>query len=382
MLRKLTLFAACLLMVLALAACNETGGSSSPNPADNAAQSGGVGSEAVDSSESGQILLYGEAHANEDIIATEYELWRDNYMSNNMRHLFIEVSYSHAQFLNLWMKSENDEILDQLFLNIEGTLASSQLYRDFYKKIKEECPETIFHGTDIGHQYDSTGDQYLKYLEQNGLKYSEEYRRALRDNEQGVYYYNHLENAMDEIYRENKMAENFAAAYNALDGASVMGIYGAAHTVEGYILNDGVTLNMITQLLERYGGRIRSEDLSLIAMEDVLPTKVDKMTVNGKEYDASYFGEQDLTELVEGLSSRRFWRLENAFEDFKALPKTSDIFPEGDVLPYNNYPMLIESGQVFAIEYTKTDGTKQMLFYISDGTIWNGIESTVLVDAK
>lgn len=60
------------------------------------------------------------------------------------------------------------------------------------------------------------------------------------------------------------------------------------------------------------------------------------------------------------------WRLEGAYDDCKDLAKT------GEVLPYDNYPMRIETGQVFMIEYRKTDGSAQRVFYRSDGTVWEG----------
>ncbi|MGI5173139.1 hypothetical protein H0R92_06010 [Treponema sp. OMZ 840] len=50
----------------------------------------------------------------------------------------------------------------------------------------------------------------------------------------------------------------------------------------------------------------------------------------------------------------------------KGKPKT------GDVLPYDNYPMNVESGNVYVIDYIKTDKTNMRLYYISDGKIWNG----------
>jgi len=45
----------------------------------------------------------------------------------------------------------------------------------------------------------------LKYLEENNLKDSEKYRLAHEAVKQGKYYY---ENS-DDVYRENKMVENF-----------------------------------------------------------------------------------------------------------------------------------------------------------------------------
>lgn len=69
-------------------------------------------------------------------------------------------------------------------------------------------------------------------------------------------------------------------------------------------------------------------------------------------------------------ASREFWRLENAYEDFRNNPKT------GDVLPYNEYPMPVEDGQVFVIDYTKTDGSYFRTYYRSDGLIWEDMPST------
>lgn len=104
-------------------------------------------------SDSPQIYLYGEKHGVEAVINKEFELWLSHYNKDGMRHLFIETPYYTAEFLNIWMHEDNDEILDAIFADLEGTAAHNPLYRDFYKKIKEQCPETVFHGTDVGHQF-------------------------------------------------------------------------------------------------------------------------------------------------------------------------------------------------------------------------------------
>ena len=44
--------------------------------------------------------------------------------------------------------------------------------------------------------------------------------------EQGKFFYEHS----DDVYRENKMAENFIREFDRLTGENVMGIYGGAHT--------------------------------------------------------------------------------------------------------------------------------------------------------
>ena len=76
------------------------------------------------------------------------------------------------------MKEDSDEIFDAWFEEIQGTQSGNKNCSDFYHQIKKECPETVFHGTDVGHQYDTTGPRYLEYLAQQGLADSDSYRLA------------------------------------------------------------------------------------------------------------------------------------------------------------------------------------------------------------
>lgn len=104
-------------------------------------------------------------------------------------------------------------------------------------------------------------------------------------------------------------------------------------------------------------------------VQDVM--KKDVITINGKDYEASYFGESDMSSWSNDFSKRKYWRIENAYDDFKDLPKNSHV------LPYNNYPPInIEVGQVFVIDYTKKDGTVERRYYIADGTVWNDLPCT------
>lgn len=121
-------------------------------------------------------------------------------------------------------------------------------------------------------------------------------------------------------------------------------------------------------MLLPYGTSLHSEVISWVA-KDMDPVRIDTVTVAVKEYQASYFGKEDLTGILDGYISREFWRLENAYDDFKTQPKT------GDVLPYHNFPMLAETGQVFAIDCTQTDGSVTRLYYRTDGYVWNGSPS-------
>jgi len=337
-------------MMLTLVACSQSNTSNNADISSNKS--------------TGRIYLYGEQHGNEKILEKEFELWSKYYNEENMRHLFIEIPYYTAEFLNIWMREDNDIILDEVFRDWKGTVSYKLCVKEFYKKIKAECPETVFHGTDVGHQYDTTGQRFLTYLKLYEPEDTEKYELTKEAIEQGEYYYS--EN--DDKYRENKMVENFIREFEKLDGESVMGIYGAAHTnFEAMAYNAPEIPCMANQLKKRYGDAIYSEDLTWIA-KDIEPIRVDRITINNKEYEASYFGKENFT--LRDYVYREFWRLENAYDDFKNNKKT------GDVLPYNNYPMLIETGQVFVIDLTKKDGSVERLYYRSDGYIWNGLPST------
>jgi hypothetical protein len=323
------------------------------------------GDDAGLSQASVRIYLYGEAHGIKRILDKEFELWHAYYHEQNMRHLFVEQSYYTAEFLNLWMKSDNDDILEEVFTDWKGTPSNNPDVKEFYSRIKDECPETVFHGTDVGHQFDSTGERYLRYLKDNNLQESEQYSLAMEAIEQGKYYYAHS----DDKYRENKMTENFKREYESLNGESIMGIYGAAHTgLYAMAFGSRTVPCMANQLRRCYGKVISSEDLSYLK-KVIEPLRVDRITVNGKEYEASYFGKEDLTGFKD-YACREFWRLENAYDDFRNNSKT------GDVLPYDEYPMPIEEGQVFVIDYTKSDGSCFRTYYRSDGRIWKKMPST------
>ncbi|MCM1327012.1 MAG: hypothetical protein NC094_09425 [Bacteroidales bacterium] len=313
----------------------------------------------------GQIFLYGEEHSSENILEKEFELWQA-YYDEGMRDLFVELPYYTAEYMNLWMQSENDDILNSLYKDWEGTAVHSDIVLDFYKRIKRECPETIFHGTDVGHQYGTTGKRFLKYLESNGQKDSELYKLAQENINQGKYYYRHSDN----VYRENKMVENFVREVEKLNSVDVMGIYGSAHTgLEAMDYATNTIPCMANQLHEKYGDAIYAEDLTL-STRNTDAYRTDTIVVNGKEYTALYYGEVDLSALLPDYKCREFWLLENAYDDFKDNPTT------GNVLPYNNYPMKIEVGQIYVIEYTKADGSVMREYHRADGNMWQGLEVT------
>ena len=93
---------------------------------------------------SGEIFLYGEEHSVENILEKEFELWSSYYQNDGVRDLFVELPYYTAEYINLWMKSDGDDILDSLYQDWTGTVMYSQAVVNFYKRIKDECPETVF----------------------------------------------------------------------------------------------------------------------------------------------------------------------------------------------------------------------------------------------
>lgn len=316
------------------------------------------------SQSSGHIYLYGESHGVEKILDKEFELWYEYYNNKGMRHLFVELPYYTAELLNIWMQSENNSILDTIYSDWTGTASYNPKVKEFYEKIKSQCPETIFHGTDVGHQYNTTAGRFLEYLNSNNLEDSEQYLLTQEAIEQGKYFYEHS----DDVYRENMMVENFIREFDKLSDKSIMGIYGAAHTGIEAMDNTNSVPCMANQLKKLYGDNIHSEDLSSWA-KDIEPYRIDTIKVDGKDYEALYFGKQDLSGFKD-YAYREFWRLENAYDDFKGRSKTQDV------LPADNYPMLIETGQVFVIDYTKTDDSVIRMYYRSDGNAWSNMPVT------
>lgn len=315
-----------------------------------------------------QIYLYGESHSQQHILNQELELWGD-YYAKGMRDLFVEYPYSDAQFLNLWMQADDDELLDLQFQDWAGTLGGTEVMKNFLKQIKEKYPETVFHGTDVGHTWKETGARYLAWLEAHGQKDTAEYQRVQENMEQGQEYQTMGETdaRAADTYRESKLVENFKRSYQELEAArktDIMGIYGSAHIVaSNYTPSGGY---MAAQLRESYGSRIHTKDLT--DGNDLItePISTETMTVEGKAYTASYFGKEELSG-AGGYKSRRFWRLENAYEDFKDLPTSSR-----EVLPASDYPMAVEAGQVFVVEYLRTDDTTDIRYYRADGGEQNG----------
>ena len=317
--------------------------------------------------QTGRIYLYGETHADPACLEQELAAWDRYYKELGMRDLFIEVPSYTAQFMNLWMKAEDDAILSRLFEDLEGTLMHDQKIWDFYKSIKEQYPETVFHGFDVGHQYNTTGARYLIGLALTGQMGSADWDEAQRVIEQGKQYYK----TGDGAYRENCMAENLARAFEALPmGASVMVITGSAHS-NLYAMDPltGTVPCMAGQLRQRYGAALQARNLSA-GVSYTRAGDTELVALSGVDYTAVCLGEQDLTGLAPGYRSRAFWLVEGAYEAARALPAT------GEVLPCSNYLNPVEEGQVYRVVYTLEDGSAQTRYYRADGATYEGSPAT------
>ena len=221
--------------------------------------------------ENTMICLYGEAHGYKKCYDAELEEWRKFY-DEGCRNLFVELPYYSAEFLNAWMRADSDEMLDQWFEEIKGTLSGNGYYKEFFHEIKKDCPDTVFYGTDVGHQFDTTGARYLKYLEDNGLENSENYILAKECIRQGQEYRNEdTEHNGVSALRENYMVSNFIEAYTRCGGGKIMGIYGSYHTdIENAELMAG-------RLKTQYGDVIGSIKVSTLAFSQI-----------GKPYDLGF----------------------------------------------------------------------------------------------
>lgn len=318
----------------------------------------------------GQIYLCGETHATEDHIQRELALWNDLYQQG-VRHLFVELPSYAASYLNLWMKADDDSILDRLYQEWSGTAMDSPVTRTFYQTIKEQYPETVFHGFDVGHQYNTTGNRYRLRLILSGQLGSADWALTQDTIRQGKTYYQTQDNA----FRENQMAANLISAFEALpDGTSIMVITGSAHSNLYGMDVSGTVPCLANQLRQAYGSALTAWNYSA-ALDYTRSGQTASIRMNGQLYSAVCLADQDLSALLPGYRSRTFWLVSDAYEAVKNLPLT------GDVLPYNNYPYPVQPGQVFVLDYALSDGSALRLFYRADGTSYQGAPTTVGFDA-
>jgi hypothetical protein len=308
----------------------------------------------------GKILLLGESHGQPDFMAKELEIWGDLYTNQDYRHFFVEMPYYSAEFLNLWMQAEDDSLLLALYDDTEGTAGNVPATLDFYRAIKAQFPETIFHGTDVGHQFHTTGERYLDYLAQEDLADSHQWELTVENIEQGKEHYSQ----QDFVYREIKMTENFIRAFNSLEDQSIMGVYGSAHTSLKPEAAHAPVPPMAYELKKIYGDQLETVEIRSFLL-DKDPIRTDRVIIGGIEYEASYFGRQSLVGFRDFVH-RDYWRVEGAFDALKDNPKT------GEYLPADNYVFSLQPEEVYLLEYEFTDGSKERKVFRNDGRMRQG----------
>lgn len=327
---------------------------------------GGAGSEYIAPlpPSTGRIFLFGEMHGFADIMDRQLEIWGELYHDYGMRHLFLEAPYFTAQFLNLWMQADDDEILYQLFEDWYGTSKNTPHTLVFYRTIKRDFPETVFHGTDVGHQSDSTGRRFLRHL-MDSDQFGTEYYRLTREN---MAQFTRFQMEGSHAVRAYYKPQNFAREFDRLIDQDIMAIHGGAHVnFEDFLGYEGVP-TMATTLRLRYGDALMTFDMSHYAAPVREPYGVDIISVGGIDFEASYFGNDGMR--FSDIIGREFWRLEGAYEYFR------DSEPNGDVLPFSNFPVRVEIGQVFIVDIHRVGGIVERSYFRASGEYWNGLKTT------
>lgn len=310
----------------------------------------------------GHIYLYGETHNVEEIVSKELEIWGKHYSDEDMRHLFIEAAYYTAELMNVWMNQEHDELIDFIFDNYPSHMSDIEkaVQKGFYKKIKSRYPETIFHGTDVGHQYDTIGEYYIDYLEEQGFKDSKKYNLAQENMLQGIKYYE----AYDIEYREKMLLQNFVREYEELNGESVMGIYGAYHT---RLPNKKSTeINLATDLTEIYG-----EDLTITDLTYEIATLI----INDVHYMTEHYYKSfsDGPGDIVAIEQWYFIDNEDLFSDY----------PTWGAISGNFYSKSLAPNQVYRTDFTMKDGSVDTVYSRVDENFFSELSFAVaLIDKE
>ncbi|MBQ6700494.1 MAG: hypothetical protein IJM98_07490 [Oscillospiraceae bacterium] len=300
--------------------------------------------------------LFGEIHGSEAVCQKEFEIWQDFY-KRGLRHLFMELPYFYAQFLNLWIKSGDDNILCELWENGKGTQGNSNFNREFFVEIKKLCPETVFHGTDIGHAFNTIGTRYLETVSPD----SAEYRIAAENIEQGKIYYKTWQENGNEDYidanREKSMTENFIREFDSLN-CDIVGFYGEAHVFSEETGNFGIEKNMCSAIKNHYKDKINIKPELIKNL--INPLFHSKILINGKNYTAENFGKV-YTPFDENCEYIEIFRIAEPEHDFEKYVRQDNFIPEA------LYPCNMENGDIFVIDSINENKAVLRQIFICDG---------------
>jgi len=301
----------------------------------------------------GIIHLFGEVHAERQLLERQLEIWDNFYHNYGMRHLFMERCYATAQFLNMWMQADDDTILYELFDSWYGSAEHSPYVLAFLRNIKENFPETIFHGTDVAHQPHLTAERFLQYLRDNNLQDSPSYQTTLENIAQYHRFSEDFNETRSQRLRSYYKPQNFIREFDALDNQDIMAIHGSYHLTindEGF---EGVP-SMATTLLARYGDSLIIYNLADYALQQE-PLRFDTITVAGIDFEAAFYG-YNFFGYGQNLET---WRLIDAYEhEHFANPRITT-----EIASVEGFPMLIEPGQVYLL-ITRSDRTIEKRFFL------------------
>ena len=102
----------------------------------------------------------------------------------------------------------------------------------------------------------------------------------------------------------------------------------------------------------------------------------DAFPVNGKYYTALYYGTQDFSDPMLSYVHAEYWKLENAYDDFKIYPRVGN-----SAIPDADYPMYVEPGQVYYVILTDSAGqTDHRVMRCDNGDMYNGMRMTRELD--
>lgn len=302
--------------------------------------------------------LYGEDHDIKPIYNEELNILRDYYKKGG-RNYFLESPHYCAQYLNLWMKSDNDEYLNKMydFFKEYGNYDYDYTI-EFYKTIKKEMNDIRFYGVDVGHAYDIIGKDYLKLAKEKGDK--EDIELTERAIEQGKNFYDKekVDHLKASEYRDKMMAENFMDTYNRTKG-DVIGFFGLAH-IDGV----GYVNDYMTKIIQ---DKIKNlHTVNLLKSKNLKPISTEKITYNGREFEADYYG--IISHKYSRYSHEKLYRIKDT-EYFKDFTTTG----YNQYFPYN---FSFEKGDIILTrQYNDKDQEDVVVRVTSDGT-----EKLFLVD--
>lgn len=218
-----------------------------------------------------KIYIYGEEHGTQADTDKEFTLWKDHYDNEGMRNLFLEVPNYVAGYLNLWMDEDDDQILEALRDQYKFSQGNKlKVYGKLLRRIKKECPQTVFYGTDIGDFNDTLGQGYLKLLDKDNDKTQIDRVKEVMDqgDRRDAYIKEYKENQEDTRlariadFREQMLVENFIYEFDNLEDKRIMGIYGAYHVSNPEKIQMGEAEIMGDQIKSRYGDIVSTSILS------------------------------------------------------------------------------------------------------------------------